>query len=90
MVGDEEILLSLNCKTIRLVGIGTFGRVYLVKHHKYDIVCAKIINAVDYDSREYDNLEKLVGNKHIVRIFGFVVIKYLAFFLQLCLCGSKR
>jgi serine/threonine protein kinase len=74
MIEDEKILSSLNCQKIKLVGMGAFGRVYLVKHHKYNVVCAKIINADDYDPREYDNLEKLIGCQNIVRIFGYVCL----------------
>jgi serine/threonine protein kinase len=69
---DQKMLQKI-CEIKKIIAIGGFGRVYLVKHHKYGEVVAKVIKASDYDPREFDNLEKFVGSpcENIVRILGF-------------------
>jgi hypothetical protein len=81
-ISDDVEILQYICTFIKPVGEGGFGHLYLVSHKKYGSVCAKIIKAADYDSREFDNLEKFVrlSCEYIVRIYGFVV-EFLFFFI---------
>jgi hypothetical protein len=75
---DQKILQDL-CIIKKLIGVGGYGRLYLVTHRRFGDVCAKIIKGSDYDPREFDNLEKFVGSscENIVRIFGFVWILFI-------------
>jgi serine/threonine protein kinase len=87
MQTDQKILEKLGCKIMKFVGAGGFGRVYLVKHPKYQNVCAKIINSNDYNTREYKNLMELTGSPHVVKMHGYDDFKY---FLYFCRYGKVK
>jgi hypothetical protein len=71
---DKRILENVKCQKKKLVGLGGFGRVYLVNNEEFGTICAKIIKYDDYDEREYDNLKKFKSSScpHIVKTYGFL------------------
>ncbi|KAA6379421.1 MAG: hypothetical protein EZS28_025051 [Streblomastix strix] len=51
----KQILIDHGCQVLRLLGVGGFGRVYLVNRKQNENIAAKIIEIENFDSREWNS-----------------------------------